>query len=125
MNTSLTSKPTYSSPVSEIRRARIFISYKRNIAPDEALALQIFNVLKYDFDVFIDQESIGVGGNWAKRIDSELHAADYFICLLSHAAVQSEMVVGEIEKAFKLSKENDREGRPIILPVRLIYKGQL
>ena len=107
------------------RRPRVFISYKRNVAPDETLALQLYAALRHDFDPFIDQEGIDLGTNWARRIDSELHLADYFICLLSEAAVQSEMVVGEIEKAFKLSKERGGECRPVILPVRLAYEKEL
>lgn len=103
------------------KRARIFISYKRSAVPDEEIALQVYEALKTSHDVFIDQVSIEVGANWAKRIDKELRRADFLVSFLSSSSVHSEMVVGEIEKAHHLSKEKDRGGRPAILPIRLAY----
>lgn len=103
------------------RKSRIFISYKRSAEPDEEVALQVYEALKQTHDVFIDQVSIEVGANWAKRIDCELRRADFLISFLSASSVHSEMVLGEIEKAHHLSKEKDSNGRPAILPIRLAY----
>ncbi|HET6889513.1 MAG TPA: AAA-like domain-containing protein, partial [Pyrinomonadaceae bacterium] len=101
------------------RRARVFLSYKRNSEPDEKIALRIYEELRHDHYVFIDQTML-VGTRWAERIESELRQSDFLITLLSAHSVLSEMVQGEIETAYRLSKEN--AGRPMILPVRVAYR---
>ena len=101
------------------RQARIFISYKRNVEPDEPVALQVFEALSQYHDVFIDQ-TILIGTSWAERIEAELRRSDFLITLLSAESIHSEMVLGEIETAHRLAKE--QEGRPAILPVRLAYR---
>lgn len=100
-------------------RARIFISYKRNSDPDERIALQVFEALRHQHDVFIDQ-TMPVGTRWAERIESALRGSDFLISFLSANSVNSEMVQGEIETAHRLAKE--QSGRPAILPVRLAYR---
>lgn len=100
-------------------RARVFISYKRNSDPDETVALKVYEALKRQHDVFIDQ-TMPVGARWAERIESELRRSDFLITFISAHSVLSEMVQGEIETAHQLSKE--QSGRPCILPVRLAYR---
>jgi hypothetical protein len=100
-------------------RARLFISYKRNSDPDEGVALNVFEALSKQYDVFIDQ-TMPVGTRWAERIETELRQADFLITFLSAQSINSEMVQGEIEKAHQFSKVP--EGRPVILPVRLDYR---
>jgi hypothetical protein len=101
-------------------RVRIFISYKRNVTPDEQVAIEVFRALSEQpqYDVFIDQTML-VGTEWAKRIEEELHRSDYLISFLSENSVRSEMVLAEIETAHHLGKRN---GSPRILPVRLAYQ---
>ena len=99
------------------QRARIFISYKRDEAPDEPVALQVYEALCRQHDVFIDQTML-IGTRWAERIEAELRRSDYLITFLSARSIHSEMVLGEVETAHRLYKEH---GRPIILPVRLAY----
>lgn len=99
-------------------QSHIFISYKRGAEPDESVALKIFHALSQTHDVFIDQ-TMAVGTPWAERIEQELQRSDFLITFLSAQSVQSEMVLGEIEKAHHLCKES---GKPIILPVRLAYR---
>lgn len=101
------------------RKLRVFISYKQNAEPDEAIALEVYRALNKQYEVFIDQVLI-VGARWAERIEYELRQADFLIALLSEESVESEMVRGEIETAHRLAKE--RDGHPIILPVRLAYR---
>jgi hypothetical protein len=99
---------------------RIFISYKRNSDPDEPLAMQLCAALKPVHDVFIDQESILVGQDWAKRIEAELGRVDFLVSLLSAESIQSEMVQAEIATAHRIAGE--RSGKPVILPVRLAHR---
>ena len=103
----------------DAERPRIFISYKRNVEPDEPIALQVFEALSQHHDGFIDQTML-VGTNWAQRIEAELRRSDFLITLLSAESIHSEMLVEEIETAHHLAKE--RGGRPTILPVRLAYR---
>lgn len=111
------------SPKSEYqitRTARVFISYKHQADPDEPVAVEVADKLKaLGHYVFIDQDMI-VGMEWMKRIDEELAKTDFVIPFLSEYSVQSEMVRGEIERAYQLSSE--RGGLPKILPVRLNYR---
>jgi len=98
----------------------IFISYKRNVEPDETVALQVHQVLSQQYPVFIDQV-MPVGTYWAERIETELRQAHFLITFLSAESVQSEMVEAEIAMAYRLAKEQD--GYPMILPVRLAYRA--
>jgi AAA-like domain/TIR domain/CHAT domain len=98
-------------------RSRIFISYKRGTAPDEAVATAVFEALREQHEVFIDQTML-VGTHWAERIEAELRRSDFLISFLTHSSVNSEMVKGEIETAYHLGKQ---QGKPMILPVRLDY----
>jgi len=103
---------------SRLHRARIFISYKRDVAPDEQVALAIRQALSEDHDVFIDQ-AMPIGTRWAERIEQEIAQADFLITLLSGQSAHSEMVKGEIKTATRLAEMNN--GKPTILPVRLNY----
>ncbi|MDZ8184085.1 MAG: AAA-like domain-containing protein [Nostoc sp. ChiSLP02] len=96
----------------------IFISYKRNVDPDEQVALQVYQALSQQHKVFIDQ-TMSVGTRWAERIEAEIRQADFLITFLSAWSTQSEMVIAEIETAHHLAKSQQR--RPVILPVRLAY----
>ena len=99
-------------------RSRLFISYKRGVEPDEPVALEIFQALRQDHDVFIDQ-TMPVGTRWAERIEAEIRRSDFLITLLSAESVHSEMVRGEIETAHQLCQA---QGKPRILPIRLGYR---
>ncbi|HEY5961822.1 MAG TPA: AAA-like domain-containing protein [Polyangiaceae bacterium] len=99
--------------------ARIFVSYKRNIEPDETLALELCKSLReLGHEVFIDKV-MPAGTQWAKRIESELGQADWLLLLLSRDSVHSEMVRGELEIARRLAAES--EHGPKILPVRVSF----
>jgi hypothetical protein len=99
-------------------RSRLFISYKRGVEPDERLALELYQSLRPSHDVFIDQTMV-IGTPWAERIEQELRQSDFLITFLSAQSVPSEMVLGEIETAYRLMKES---GKPVILPIRLNYR---
>ncbi len=103
----------------DVQKARIFISYKRNAAPDEPVALHVYEVLGRQHTVFIDQD-MPIGTHWAERIEAELRRSDFLITFLSATSVHSEMVLAEIEMAHRLAQEQG--DHPVILPVRLAYK---
>ena len=48
--------------------SRIFISYRRDVEPDESLALKVVEALSKDH-VFIDQ-NMRVGTNWEQRVEA-------------------------------------------------------
>jgi len=102
-----------------LRFMKVFISYKRNVEPDEPLALRVYEALREHCEVFIDQTLL-VGTAWAERIQAELETCDYLIPLLSEHSVHSEMVETEIRTAHRLGKEG--AGKPGILPIRVAYR---
>ncbi|KYC42840.1 ATPase [Scytonema hofmannii PCC 7110] len=102
-------------------RKHIFISYKRNADPDEALALQLYHSLSQHHEVFIDQRMV-VGTRWAECIEKQLCKSDFLIVFLSSRSVHSEMLGLEIQRAHELAQLHG--GRPAILPVRLAYREQ-
>ncbi|MBN1994605.1 MAG: AAA-like domain-containing protein [Anaerolineae bacterium] len=106
-------------PARKTKRVSIFISYKRNVDPDEAIASQILQAFNQKHNVFIDQTML-VGERWAERIEAELRQADFLIAILSAQSIHSEMIEAEIAKANHLAQQHG--GRPIILPVRLAYR---
>ena len=103
----------------EEKKARIFLNYKRQVTPDEDVAMKVFKALKQQHKVFIDQIML-VGTRWVERIETEIRQADFLIVFLSETSVNSEMVRAEIELAHNLAATE--EGKPVILPVRLAYR---
>jgi hypothetical protein len=99
-------------------RKRIFISYKRDIYPDQSLANQLFKDLSAQHDVFIDRKLL-VGVDWREEIRKELEECDFLIPLLSGESVQSEMVEYEISTAHNFCRTRNQ---PVILPVRVCYR---
>ncbi|BAY12101.1 AAA-like domain-containing protein [Calothrix sp. NIES-2098] len=106
-------------PPSPSQPKRIFINYKRDTTPDESVALQVFQALSPQHQVFIDQTML-VGTHWAERIAGEIRQADFLIVFLSSQSVHSEMVETEVRMAHELAQVQG--GRPAILPVRLAYR---
>lgn len=101
---------------------RIFLSYKRNVEPDESLAHDIVAGLsEAGHPVFIDQR-LTVGQRWAEEIENQVRQSDFLIVLLTTESSRSEMVRGEIELARHHAATN---GSPRVLPVRLAFDGPL
>src|SRR5262245_948862 len=101
--------------------ARIFISYKRNVEPDQSLALELYDRFKGKHHVFIDR-AIQIGQVWVKSIQTEIAGADFLVLLLSEHSIQSQMVAEEVRMADAARKQN---AKPILLPVRLNFEGPL
>ncbi|EPX59187.1 hypothetical protein D187_003091 [Cystobacter fuscus DSM 2262] len=101
--------------------ARVFISYKRDVTPDQDLAQALYKALKATHEVFIDTSML-VGEKWVERIDSKIRQSDYFIALLSPFSVNSEIAQTEIELAHRLQGQR---GLPKLLPVRVAYHERL
>jgi hypothetical protein len=103
--------------------AKVFISYKRNVNPDQSVAHQIFEGLQQQgHQVFIDN-TMAIGQQWAEEIESNLRNSDCLIVVLTAASCHSEMVKGEVEIAREQAAKTS--GAPRILPVRLAYTGSL
>lgn len=106
--------------ITEPSKTRIFISYKRDAAPDEPVALEICRALmEAGYDVFIDK-LMHMGTRWAECIEAEMKKTHYLVVLLSARSVTSQMVKGEIEIANRLNGGSAKQ-RPVILPIRLAY----
>jgi TIR domain len=75
-----------------LQRARIFISYKRNVEPDEPVALGVLEVLRQHHGVFIDQTML-VGTRWAERIEAELRQANFLITFLAVIGLMASLLV--------------------------------
>ena len=104
------------------QKAHLFLSYKRNMQPDQqAVDLLVESLPAQGYTVFIDR-TIRMGENWLKRIDEELTKSDYLVVLLSAASADSEMVQSEVQHAYDLRKKN---GHPQVLPIRVAYDGLL
>ena len=111
-------------PVEPSKRSHIFISYKRDVEPDEPVAQAICAALQVHHDVFIDRKML-VGTPWAERIETELERSDVLIVLLSAHSVHSEMVEHEVALAYRFGQAKQAAGGGNclrILPVRLGYR---
>lgn len=102
--------------------ARIFVSYKRHAADDEALALYLKQFLDARGNrVFIDQ-TMRTGTRWLEEIDRQIRKADFLIVLLSAESAQSEMLQSEVRRAYACHQQ---QGKPDILPIRLNFEELL
>lgn len=101
---------------------RVFISYKRNVAADEAFVDFVASQLKTQgHAAFIDREML-VGEDWVRRISDEVRQSDFLVLVLSEQAMQSQMVAEEVRIA---EASRQRSGHPKLLPVRFGYEGEL
>jgi TIR domain len=99
---------------------QVFISYA-HVSPDKKLAAELASFLDTNgFAVFVDSK-IRLGQDWVEQIDIQLRSSEYFIVLLSPAAVQSDMVRREIAIAYKLRKAN----KLTIFPIRIGFDSEL
>src|SRR5262249_50832995 len=65
------------------RKKRVFICYKRNVEPDEPLAIELYKRLtQAGHEVFIDQ-TLQIGVEWAKEIERQIESCDFFIVFVS------------------------------------------
>ena len=104
------------------QQPRVFLSYKRNVEPDQGLAAEIVQGLSAaGCSVFTDQR-LTIGQAWAREIEAQVRQADYLVVFLTAESSRSEMVRGEIELARQHAAIN---GHPRILPVRIAFDGPL
>lgn len=104
------------------RRARVFVSYKRNTLPDEPLALRLGAALEQAGHTLFVDHKLTVGVDWAAEIHRQIEAADFLIVLLSAASVHSEMVTEEVEHAARLYTTR---GKARLIPVRVAFGDAL
>jgi hypothetical protein len=102
---------------------RVALLYKRNAQPDDHVLVLLENGLRAaGHDVFIDRH-LRIGVEWATEIERQVREADAVIPLLSAAAVQSEMLEGEVKIAWEAAGQ--KLGKPRILPVRVDFEEPL
>lgn len=98
------------------RPTHVFVSYRHH-EPDSSLAHFFADALKRaGHEVFIDT-GLRWGADWVRGIREALERSDFLLLLLSKESGASEMVVKEVALARELG--NQRNGSPVILPVRL------
>jgi hypothetical protein len=102
--------------------SRVFISYKRDIEPDEKLAQSLVKALRSrGHQPYIDKE-LTVGIEWSNEIHRQIERSNFLVILLSKDAAASEMVAEELKLAEKSRADT---GHPIPLPVRVNYTEAL
>ncbi|MGA7884121.1 MAG: AAA-like domain-containing protein [Acidobacteriaceae bacterium] len=102
---------------------RVALLYKRNAQPDDHVLALLENGLRdAGHDVFIDRH-LRIGVEWATEIERQVREADAVIPLLSAAAVQSEMLEGEVKIAWEAAGQTP--GKPRILPIRVNFEEPL
>jgi hypothetical protein len=114
--------PVAPERVAVARSARVFLSYKRNVASDGELADRVVTALTgAGHQIFIDKQ-LRVGQDWAAEIDRQVRQSDYLIVFLTAESITSEMVRAEIEIG---RDQSGKTSTPRILPVRLAFDGPL
>ena len=88
-------------------RSRIFVSYKRDLDPDETVATEVCRALEDEHHVFIDQR-MPPGTDWSDRIHKELALSDFLIVFLTAESADSDMVKLEVERAAELRHKSGR-----------------
>lgn len=103
-------------------KSQVFISYKRNVEPDEPLTMRLRKTLTAaGHRIFLDQQ-LTVGVEWAKTIYRQIEASDFVLVLLSAASVQSEMVAAEVAHA---QQHFQKTGKARLIPIRVNFADAL
>lgn len=95
-------------------RSTIFISYRRNAQPDEALALHLARALSQSYTLYFNQAR-ATDSAWVERVHNELAASDFVVVLLSEETVKSEVVATELDMLMTLTEGDGRQRT--VLPV--------
>lgn len=111
--------PEFAPATPAVQGLHLFISYKRDVEPDQPVALALYEALGQHHSVFIDQTML-VGTPWVAQIQQEIQRSDALIVLLSEHSVGSEMVQKEVAIAHDFARAHG--GKPQIFPVRLAYR---
>ena len=100
---------------------RVFISYKRSVEPDTSLASFLYGALtNRGHRVFKDVDNIEVGDEFEELIGGAITGSDFFIVLVTKAAMTGRWVIAETEMAVD---SQTHTGHPKILPVRADTAG--
>ncbi len=79
---------------------RVFISYKRSVEPDTSLASFLYGALtNRGHRVFKDVDNIEVGDEFEELIGGAITGSDFFIVLVTKAAMTGRWVIAETEMA--------------------------
>ncbi|HXV97595.1 MAG TPA: protein kinase, partial [Anaerolineae bacterium] len=98
------------------KRACLFICYKPHLDPDQQIAAYLDEMLTTQgHQVFIDPMR-QIDESWVEQIDQQIKISDFFIVLLSKAAIDSEMLQSEISQAYEYYQ---LQGKPHLLSVRI------
>lgn len=101
----------------------IVLLYKRDAHPDEELLVLVERGLReHGYQIFVDRHLV-VGMEWAREIEQRISRAEAVVTLLSAASVQSEMLAYEIQIARESAQR--RNGKPVILPIRVNFDDPL
>jgi hypothetical protein len=101
---------------------KFFISYAQAEVEERQLAAWLHDALRTNgHEVFMDT-NIPLGTRWADEIERCINRCDFLIVLLSAAARASDMVTEEVRRARDCHLIH---GRPIIIPLRVRYDGDL
>ena len=82
---------------------KIFVSYSRNDAGD--FAVQIYESLMDEHDVFTDIHNIQLGDIWSNTIEKNISACDMFIIIVTHTALKSAEIEKEVLQAQRENKK--------------------
>jgi hypothetical protein len=85
---------------------KVFLSYARK---DSELARRLAELRRHvGFIVWLAEEEITLGDNWAKKIGKALDDSDWMVILLSPGALQSDSLRQDIEFVLGSKKYADR-----------------
>jgi len=114
---------TPDGPVEAKSPGKVILLYKSGASPDAELALSLESGLRRKGHMSFMGCRKSTGLLWAREMEQELGAAELVVVLISAASAQSELVAYELEVASQVAEK--RGGLPVILPVRVFYKGPL
>ena len=101
------------------RPKRVFISYRRRDAPDQARLLRKYFADRYkDKNVFFDTEAISVGANWASEVEQRVRDCDVLVAVIGPRWVEliKENAIEEVDhvrKEIALALEHGKMVAPV------------
>jgi hypothetical protein len=89
------------------RRARVFVSYRRETDAGWAALFADKLSKQHGLDVFVDRQRVDSARQVPEKIESAIRDCDFFVCLLARSTLKSAWVREEIRIA-------DAAGKPMI-----------
>jgi hypothetical protein len=97
---------------------KVLVIFASSFEKDTSLANIVVSHLSGRYEIRKQDLLTRNGQDWAEKLNKEIELSDLIIPIISESVILNELLIFELDKAYRLLKET---GKPMIVPVRYRY----